>query len=148
MWRRRTDTTTIDTDAILPVLVVGANLLTLWTLSAEVIAAADSGIVDAIGRTAFYTKNLALSLVWALYASAGILLGVIKRWRILRLASKPRLASLIVKLFLFDSFASEQGYRVAAFLSLGGLLLIGRLLYQPYNEIITGFLFEGQTPSL
>ena len=36
----------------------------------------------------------------------------------------------------------EQGYRVAAFLSLGGILLIGGLLYQRYAQQIRGFLLE------
>ena len=69
-------------------------------------------------------------------------MGVVKRWKILRLASLGLLALPIVKLFLFDSFALDQGFRVAAFLSLGGLLLGGGLLYQRYGEAIRGFLFE------
>ena len=59
-----------------------------------------------------------------------------------RLASLGLLAVPIVKLFLFDSFALDQGYRVAAFLSLGVILLIGGFLYQRYGEVIRGFLFE------
>ena len=122
-------------------LAGGANALSLWFLSFETMEAVDR-LMSATGDT-FYAKSLALSLVWALYASVGLALGILRRWRIVRLASLCLLAVPIVKLFLFDSFALEQGYRVAAFLSLGAILLAGGLLYQRYGEAIRGFLFEG-----
>ncbi len=142
VWRSRGEVDIVDAAHVAGGLVLAANFLTLWILSAEVIATVDDVVVDADEDTVFYTKSLALSLVWALYASAGLVLGVVKRWRILRLASLGLLALPIVKLFLFDSFALDQGFRVAAFLSLGGLLLGGGLLYQRYGEAIRGFLFE------
>ena len=126
-------------------LVAAANALTLWFLSFETIEAVDRPAPDG-GDAAFYAKSLALSLVWALYASVGLAVGILRRWRIVRLASLCLLAVPIVKLFLFDSFALEQGYRVAAFLSLGGILLAGGFLYQRYGDAIRGFLFEGRHP--
>ena len=102
-----------------PALVVCANALTLWILSAEVIAAVDSGTVEVSDDAAFYAKSLGLSLVWAVYASVGLALGILRRQPMLRSASLGLLAVPVVKLFLFDSFALDQGYRVAAFLILG-----------------------------
>ena len=131
-----------------PALVVGANALTLWVLSAEVIAVVDSGTLEVSDDAAFYAKSLALSLVWAGYwvfdetASVGLALGVLMRRPELRSASLGLLAIPVVKLFLFDSFALDQGYRVAAFLSLGGIMLAGGFLYQRYREAIRGFLLE------
>ena len=125
-----------------PALVVGANALTLWVLSAEVIAVVDSGTLEVSDDAAFYAKSLALSLVWAVYASVGLALGVLMRRPELRSASLGLLAIPVVKLFLFDSFALDQGYRVAAFLSLGGIMLAGGFLYQRYREAIRGFLLE------
>ena len=142
MWRWRPDVDVENAAAFLAGLLLAANFLTLWILSAEVIATVDDVVVDADENTVFYTKSLALSLVWAVYASVGLVLGVVMRWKILRLASLGLLALPVVKLFLFDSFALDQGFRVAAFLSLGGLLLGGGLLYQRYGETIRGFLFE------
>ena len=142
VWRSRSEVDIVDAAHVVGGLVLAANFLTLWILSAEVIATVDDVVVDADEDTVFYTKSLALSLVWAVYASVGLVLGVVKRWKILRLASLGLLALPIVKLFLFDSFALDQGFRVAAFLSLGGLLLGGGLLYQRYGEAIRGFLFE------
>ena len=122
--------------------MVGANALTLWVLSAEVIAVVDSGTLEVSDDAAFYAKSLALSLVWAVYASVGLALGVLMRRPELRSASLGLLAIPVVKLFLFDSFALDQGYRVAAFLSLGGIMLAGGFLYQRYREAIRGFLLE------
>ena len=142
VWRSRSEVEIVDAAHVAGGLLLAANFLTLWILSAEVIATVDNVVVDADENTVFYTKSLSLSLVWALYASVGLVLGVVKRWRIVRLASLGLLALPIVKLFLFDSFALDQGFRVAAFLSLGGLLLGGGLLYQRHGEAIRGFLFE------
>ena len=61
-----------------------------------------------------------------------------------RLAALALLAIPILKLFLVDSFALEQGYRVAAFLGLGAILLAGGFFYQRYSTAIRGFLFDEQ----
>ncbi|MCH8205889.1 MAG: DUF2339 domain-containing protein [Chloroflexi bacterium] len=147
MRRQQGATLKWERDNLLPALLVGANFLTLWVLSAEVIAAVDSGIVDVTGRTADHVKSLSLSLLWAVYASLALVLGIVKRWRMVRLGGLILLAVPIFKLFLVDSFELEQGYRVAAFMSLGGILLIGGFIYQRYTAVIREFLFEEQQTS-
>ena len=141
LWRRESNEDSWESSLVPYSMVAAANALTLWILSFEALETVDRLVADS-GDTAFYAKSLALSLVWALYASAGLVVGVLKRWRVVRLASLCLLAVPIVKLFLFDSFALDQGYRVAAFLSLGVILLAGGFLYQRYGEAIRGFLFE------
>jgi uncharacterized membrane protein len=125
-----------------PALLLGANFLTIWVLSVEVISAVDSGIINVTGDTARYIKSLTLSLVWAVYGSLLLVLGMANGWRPVRVGGLALLAIPIIKLFLYDSFALEQGYRVAAFLSLGAILLVGGFLYQRHGEIIRGFFFE------
>ncbi len=127
---------------MVPSALAAASFLTLWILWAEAFALVDSGIISVSGDAEFYAKSLAVSLVLAVYASAALAVGVLRRLRMVRLASLAMLAVPVVKLFLFDSFALEQGYRVAAFLCLGALLLAGGFLYQRYQEAIRGFLFE------
>ena len=141
LWRRESNEDSWEYSLIPYSMVAAANALTLWILSFEALETVDRLVADS-GDTAFYAKSLALSLVWSLYASAGLALGILLRWRVVRVASLCLLAVPILKLFLFDSFALDQGYRVAAFLSLGGILLAGGLLYQRYGEAIRGFLFE------
>ena len=145
--RERRSAMSPEESALVPGLLIGANFLTLWVLSFECIAVVDSGIVGVTGSTAYYVKSLALSLTWAIYASVCLAIGIVGRWRIVRMAGLGLLAVPIVKLFLFDSLALEQGYRVAAFLSLGAIMLTVGFLYQRYSEVIKGFLFEEQRTS-
>ena len=145
--RERRSVMSLEKSALVPGLLIGANFLTLWVLSFECIAVVDSGIVGVTGSTAYYVKSLALSLTWAIYASVCLAIGIVGRWRMVRMAGLGLLAVPIVKLFLFDSLALEQGYRVAAFLSLGVIMLTVGFLYQRYSEVIKGFLFEEQRTS-
>jgi uncharacterized membrane protein len=127
---------------LLLILLIAANFLTLWVLSAEVFAAVDSGIINVSGGNAEHVTSLGLSLLWAVYASLVLVVGIVGRWRYVRLAGLGLLAIPVLKLFLVDSFALERGYRVAAFMSLGGILLVGGFLYQRFTTAIRGFLFE------
>jgi len=76
-----------------------------------------------------------------------LVLGIAKGWRMVRLAALALLAIPILKLFLVDSFALEQGYRVAAFLILGTILLAGGFLYQRFSVSIREYLFENAPAS-
>ena len=127
---------------LVPSVLASASFLTLWILGAEAFALVDSGIIEVSGDAEFHAKSLALSLVLAVYASAALAVGVLRRVRAVRIAGLALLAVPVVKLFLVDSFALEQGYRVAAFMCLGALLLAGGFLYQRYQEAIREFLFE------
>ena len=127
---------------LVPSVLAAASFLTLWILGAEAFALVDSGIIEVSGDAEFHAKSLTLSLVLAVYASAALAVGVLRRVRAVRIAGLALLAVPVVKLFLVDSFALEQGYRVAAFMCLGALLLAGGFLYQRYQEAIREFLFE------
>ena len=48
----------------------------------------------------------------------------------------------IAKVFVYDVFALERGYRIGAFIGLGVLLMAGGYLYQRYSQAIKGFLVE------
>ncbi len=132
----------IELKATFPALLLLANLATLWLLSAEIIASADSGRFDLSPEVSENLASLGLSLLWAVYAAAMITLGVARRWRWVRLAGLALLAAPVIKLFAFDSRLLEQEFRVIAFLALGLLLLAGGLLYQRYSRVVRGFLFE------
>lgn len=144
----KTEDLTYDWEsAVVPVLLAGANFLTLWVFSFEMVDTVDSEIVKVTGQAAYYVKSLSLSLLWAIYAVAALVLGIFRRWRMVRLASLCILAIPILKLFLVDSFQLGQGYRIVAFLALGCILLVGGFLYQRYSAAIKGFLFEDQASS-
>ena len=132
----------IEQKATFPALLALANLTTLWLLSAEILASAESGRFGLSPEVSDNLGSMGLSLLWALYAGALITLGVARRWRWVRVAGLALLAAPVVKLFAFDSRLLEQEYRVIAFLALGLLLLAGGLLYQRYSRAVRGFLFE------
>ena len=119
-----------------------ANFLTLWILSAEIISSVDSETFDVERGIREDVKSLSLSILWAVYAGAAIVIGIVKRSRYIRLAGLALLAVPVIKLFAFDIFALEQGYRVGAFLGLGGILVLAGFLYQRYSRAIRGFLLE------
>ena len=131
-----------DKRAALPALLAAANMATLWLLSFEVLASADSALFDLSRDAQENVSSLGLSLLWAIYAAAMIVLGVVRRWRWVRLAGLALLALPVIKLFAYDSRTLEQEYRVIAFIALGLILLAGGLLYQRYSRAVRGFLFE------
>ena len=127
----------------LPALLALANFATLWLLSAEILASADSALFNLSADASENVASLGLSLLWAVYAAVLIVLGVVrKRWRWVRVAGLALLAVPVVKLFAYDSQTLEQEYRVIAFIALGLILLAGGLLYQRYSRAVRGFLFE------
>ena len=131
-----------EQQATLPTLLTVANLATLWLLSAEVIASADSAMFDLSADASANVASLGLSMLWAVYAAGLISLGVARRWRWVRVGGLALLAVPVIKLFAIDSSMLEQEYRVIAFLALGLLLVAGGLLYQRYSRVVRGFLFE------
>ncbi len=128
--------------AALPSLLALANLLTLWLLSAEIIASAGSALFNLPDDVRENVASLGLSLLWAVYAAALIVLGVARRWRLARVAGLALLAIPVIKLFAYDSRTLEQEYRVIAFIALGLILVAGGLLYQRYSSVVRGFLFR------
>ena len=132
----------VQRQAAIPVLLALANLATLWLLSAEIIASANSALLYLPDDVSENVTSLGLSLLWTFYAAALIVLGVARRWRWVRVAGLALLAVPVIKLFAFDSLQLEQEYRVIAFLVLGLILVAGGLLYQRYSRVVRGFLFE------
>ena len=125
-----------------PVMLIAASFLTLWVLSAEVIASVDSDYFDVPARIADNVISLSLSILWAVYAGVLLVAGIRLRNRWVRLAGLGLLAIPIIKLFVFDTFDLEREYRVAAYLGLGAILVVGGFLYQRYSRVIRGFLLE------
>ena len=122
--------------------LVVANALTLWALSAEVIATGDSSFFDVPSGNVGNVISLALSILWAVYAAALMIVGIARSSRWIRLAGLGLLAVPIVKLFAYDVFSLEREFRVAAFLGLGVILVVGGFLYQKYSRAIRGFILE------
>ncbi len=122
--------------------VIAANFLTLWVLSAEIIGLFQSAVTSLPAAQLGNITSLSLTLLWAIYALVLIGVGIRKKWRAVRIGGLLLLTVPIGKLFLIDSFALDNVYRVAAFLTLGTILLGGGFAYQRFSEEIRGFLFK------
>jgi len=112
-------------------LAIAANVLIVWALTREV------ELYFAVGpewrpgqRDHLLARGLTISLLWALYASGLVAIGV-------RLASAPfrwqglgLLGLTTVKVFLSDLDSLRGIYRVASSLALGAVLIIVSFVYQ------------------
>lgn len=129
-------------------LIVGANWLALWFLSAEVIEGVPRGsVVDVSSSNEASVISLGLTVLWGTYGASVLAIGVIGGWRRARLGGLALLAIPVIKLFLVDSFLLDAGFRVASFMIMGLLLLAGGYLYQRYNEAFKEFFLAQQTES-
>ena len=116
---------------LFPASLLAANILSIWMLSAEVVTFLSGGIA----------KSMGLTILWAFYALILIILGIVKHWRRIRLGGLALLCIAIFKLFVIDTFTLEKGYRVAAFLTIGIILLASGFAYQRFGNAIKKLLF-------
>ena len=126
-------------------LLVTANFLTVWLLSFELWNYFDTQIVNVPRNDVRFTalqsaRNLSLTGLWTIYAVALLVVGITKRWRLVRLWGLSFLIVPIGKVFIYDVWALEAVYRIVAFVGLGLLLLTSGYLYQRYSKNITGFI--------
>ena len=105
-------------------LLIAANFLTIWILSAEIISVVDSDLVNLNNEVGNYVKSLSLSLLWAVYASIILISGIVFKLPKFRVSGLLLLAIPVIKLFLYDTFQLDQIYRVVAYFSLGAILLL------------------------
>jgi len=123
------------------VFLIAANFFTLWVLSFEVWNYFDSqisGSIQTARTTLENAQNLSLTALWAFYAMVLLVIGIVKRWRLVRLWALGLLIVPIGKVFIYDVWALETIYRIIAFVGLGLLLLISAYLYQRYSKVIKG----------
>lgn len=121
-------------------LLTALNAIALWALTQETIHYFDSR-EQRLGLDQDSAKHLTLTVQWAVYGIAAIGVGIVRQSSNVRLAGMALLAIPVIKLFGFDVFLLERGYRVAAFVTLGVLLLGTGLAYQRYSQAVRGFLF-------
>ena len=140
-WHRRAEPEPSRFETyVIPGLLVAANFVALWGLTLEAIRYFDAR-ADRLGTDTFGAQQLSLTVLWAVYAVGVIGAGIARQSSRIRLAGIALLAVPLVKLFGFDVFLLEREYRVAAFVTLGVLMLGTGLVYQRYSQAVRGFLF-------
>ena len=105
----------------------------LWALGLEVAGWA--------GRTSepqdvANVVSTGISILMAVYASALVVAGVAMRSGLNRILGLCLFALVILKLYLLDVWSLSRGFRIIAFLALGGLLLLVSYLYSRYKPAL------------
>jgi uncharacterized membrane protein len=128
LWssRNKIDETGEQERVELGVFSVLINIFALIALSLE--------FWDYFGKTSFGTdadlaRNLSLSVLWAIYATVLILVGVQQKSALLRWQALLLFGLVVVKVFFVDLAALDRAYRILSFLVLGSLLLGVSFLY-------------------
>jgi uncharacterized membrane protein len=138
---------------VVSVLIVVANLLALIALSAEAAGYFESKgameLSDGLGighappgfagrqHDLELAKQLSLSVVWALYGGGLLLVGRVRRSRLLRLMSLALLGLTTLKVFFWDLSSLDRAYRIISFIVLGAILLTVSYLYQKSQQRAT-----------
>jgi uncharacterized membrane protein len=114
--------------------IVGINLLALVALHFEVVNYFQPQFVAAYSAPARQSvatlRAFTYSAVWMLYGSALMLIGFWKRSAFLRWQAIVLLVLTAIKVFVFDIGTLQRGYRIAAFMVLGAILLAVSFFYQ------------------
>lgn len=106
----------------------------LLLLSAEVFLFCRNYFEDA--RRAAYSSQMALSVVWAVYAAILLAVGFIRRRRGLRFMALGLFGLTALKLALVDIAHVEQIYRIISFVVLGILMIFASYLYHRIEKTL------------
>ncbi len=111
------------------VVGLAANVLLVSSLSLEVWGLFGRMRLD-LGADTRLTQQLALSLLWTLYATGLMLWGVRSGSAAVRWLGLALFSVVVVKVFLYDLSFLERVYRIASFAVLGVLLVVVSFFYQ------------------
>jgi uncharacterized membrane protein len=109
------------------------HLVVLWALGMEIggWARRTSDPQDVAN-----VESTGISILMAVYASALVVTGVALRSALNRVLGLGLFALVIVKLYLLDVWSLSRGFRITAFLALGGLLLLVSYLYSRFKPAL------------
>jgi uncharacterized membrane protein len=111
---------------VLTIVLFTTEISFYWQLREE---------TDAAARLA---RSASVSVAWAVYGTALIVVGIVRRYAPVRYLAIALLATTIVKAFLSDLSMLGGIYRIIGFVGLGVFLLLGAWLYQRYRDVILG----------
>ena len=120
--------------------IITAQVLTLSLVTSE---------IDAYGlqHQQGHARDVMLSVSWAAYATALILVGLRRRYAPVRIFAIVVLALTIVKVFAVDLSHLQRVYRVVSVIGLGIMLLATSYLYQRTRNAAAADPPQGRWPS-
>ena len=102
------------------------NIFALTALSLEFWDYFGKGVT---GMEADLARHLSLSVLWTIYATILILLGVQQKSALLRWQALVLFGLVVIKVFLYDLASLDRAYRILSFFVLGSLLMVVSFLY-------------------
>ena len=109
------------------------HFVLLWALALEVSGWAGR---NAEAQDVSNLESTGISILMAVYGVALVVAGVALRSTVNRILGLGLLALVIAKLYLLDVWSLSRGFRITAFLALGGLLLLVSYLYSRFKPAI------------
>jgi uncharacterized membrane protein len=118
------------------------NLFALWLITVEIRDYFDSANAkDAkYDRGGTNMKRVAISIAWALYSIALLVIGIIKKTSGIRKFALLLMGVVIFKVFIYDTSNVGDVARFVSFLSLGAILLVAGFLYYRFKDKILEFI--------
>ena len=126
--------------AVFRLIIVVVNLLILFTLTNEIVQFFNAMEITQDGVYDSHT-NFSMTVFWVIYSVAVIGFGMWRDYSSIRLIGLVLMAIPVIKLFFYDAFYLELGFRVGGFLTVGILLMSTGFAYQKYRNKFKGFLF-------
>ena len=100
---------------------MGKSQLAFWDLF---------GRMQLPGLEQLPAQQMALSVLWTIFAAALVIAGMARKSALLRWQALALFALVVGKVFLYDLSSLQRFYRILSFLVLGILLLVVSFLYQ------------------
>lgn len=82
------------------------------------------------------SRKIAYPIAWGLGSFVLMLVGMRHKYKTLRIVSLSIFSVVLLKLFMYDIQDASEGGKIAAFISLGVLLLIVSFMYQKLKKLI------------
>ena len=125
---------TLHGRALTPALIGAASLALLYLASVLTVSAFQPSAIETgaalLDLTVRQQGQMLLSGLWGLAGVGALVLGLRRDRRVLRLGALALLLVTAGKVFLYDLSTLDSVYRVASFIALGVLLLLGAYAYQ------------------
>jgi uncharacterized membrane protein len=109
------------------------HVVLLWALGMEIAGWAHR---NSDAQDVSNVESTGISILMAVYASALVVAGVTLRSALNRILGLGLLTLVILKLYLLDVWSLSRGFRITAFLALGGLLLLVSYLYSRFKPAL------------
>ena len=117
--------------AAVPALLAHGLVLLLFTLETRTFFAQYRDLA-----TGHLARQMIYSIGYVVYAAALLAAGFFWRRLYLRVAGLVLFGGMLLKVFLYDLAELEALYRIASFLGLAVLLLVGAYLYNKYQHLL------------